>query len=224
MSNHEIKLKAEERVGTGSGPARRLRRGGTLPGVLSRIGGGTTAIQLDEHEFEQTMRREAATNPLVTLDLGGSPVTTLLREVQHDVMTGKAIHADFSEVSLAERLRVTIGIRLVGEPEGVRVGGGVLEQTLREVTVECLPTDIVESFDVDVNHLAVGQSLFVRDLAPGDKYVITTRGDIAVATVAQPDAEEEEGAEGAEGAEGESNEPEVIAKGKKEEADADDKK
>ena len=213
MSN-EIKLTAKARADQGSGAARRLRRAGELPAALNRIGGGTTNIKLDAHEFEQTMRHEAGEHLLVTLDLDGKPVTALMREVQHDVMDGSAIHVDFGEVSLTERIRVTIGIRLVGEPEGVRVGGGILEQTLRDVVVDCLPTDIVEFFDVDVSAMAAGQSMFVRDLNLGDKYSVITRGSIAVATVAMPEADETAAA-AAGGAE-----PEVIAKGKKEEAGA----
>ena len=219
MSN-EIKLKAQARPEQeqGSGAARRLRRAGGLPGALNRIGGGTAAIKLDAHEFEMAMRYEASEHLLVTIDLDGTPVTALMREVQHHVMTGKAIHVDFGEVDLTRRIRVTIGLRLVGEPEGVRVGGGVLEQTLREIEVECLPTDIVESFDVNVEALPLNESIFVKDLQLGDKYAIVTHGDIAVATVAKPDEEVEAPAP----AEGEQAAPEVIQKGKKDEEGAAD--
>ena len=100
--------------------------------------------------------------------------------------------------------------------EGVKIGGGVLEQVLRKVEVECLPTDIAEKFEVDVSKLGLDQTLFVRDLQLGDKQTLVTRGELAVAVVKAP-----EGADAAApgAAAGEEKSPEVIKKGK-EDADA----
>jgi len=92
------------------------------------------------------------------------------------------------EVSLSEKVRITVPIYLVGEPKGVKIGGGVLEQTLRTVDIDVLPADIPEKFDVDVSALDLDQTLFVRDLALGDKYTVTTRGEVPVAVVKAPDA------------------------------------
>jgi len=111
---------------------------------------------------------------------------------------------------------------LVGEPTGVKLGGGVLEQVLRMVDIECLPSDIVEKFDVDVSALGLDQTLFVRDLNLGDKYVVLTRGVVPVAVVKAPDDAPGAGAPGA-GQAAEAAAPEVIKKGKEEEA-ADAKK
>ena len=83
---------------------------------------------------------------LVTLDVDGTEVPALLREMQNDVLAGTPIHVDFSEVSLTQKVRVTVPLYLVGEAVGVKIGGGVLEQVLRKVEVECLPTDIAEKF------------------------------------------------------------------------------
>ena len=216
----EIRIKAEMRQEQGSGAARRLRRTGFVPAAMNRIAGGSTQIKLNTHEFENMLRHHTTNQLLVTVELDGQSMPALLREVQTDVMDGHVIHADFGEISLTRKLRVSIGLRLAGEPDGVKNEGGILEQTLRQVEVECLPTDIVESFQVDVSALKLGQSLAVRDLKLGDRYTIVSHADVSVATIVAA-AEEEVVAEaapveGAAAGEG----PEVITKGKKEEGEA----
>jgi len=221
MSNEEIRLNAELRDASeqGSRPAGRLRRAGLIPGAVSRIGGGTSLVKFDAHTFIMALRHHASEHVLVTLLLDDQAVPALIREVQRHVLTGKPIHVDFGEISLTKRIRVSIPIHLMGEPEGVRLGGCVLEQTLRAVEVDCLPTDMVERFEVDVSALKQAQSLFVRDLLLGDKYTVTTQRDLPVASVVSVAAEET--ATTAEGeASAASASPEVIAKGKKEEAGA----
>jgi len=215
----ENKIKAEQRQEQGSGAVRRLRRKGLVPAAMNRISGGSTLMQLNAHEFENMLRRHSSNQLLVTIELDGQELPALLREVQTDVMTGHAIHADFGEISLTSKLRVPIGLRLTGEPEGVKNEGGILEQTLRQVEVECLPADMVEFFSVDVSALKLGQSLAVRDLKLGDKYTLITHGGVSVATiVAMAEEEVVEEAVPAEGAVA-SGEPEVITKGKKEEGE-----
>jgi large subunit ribosomal protein L25 len=215
MANEEIRMKAELRTEQGSCAAGRLRRAGTIPAAVNRIEGGTTLVKFDAHTFIMMLRHHTSEHVLVTLELDGKDVPVLMREVQHDVMTGAPIHVDFGEISLTKKLRVAIPLHLLGEPEGVKVGGGVLQQQLRTIDVDCLPMDIVEQFEVDVSALALDQSLFVHDLALGDKYTIITGKDVAVATVAAPEAEAVvEAAEGAEAT------PAVVTKGKKEEGAA----
>jgi large subunit ribosomal protein L25 len=143
---------------------------------------------------------------LVALDMDGREVSALLREMQNDVLAGTPIHVDFSEVSLTEKVRVTVPVYLTGESVGVKLGGGILQQVLRTIDVECLPEDIAEKFDIDVSNLGLDQTMFVRDLNLGDKYTIVTRGELAVAVVKAPaDAPAAPGSN-----------PEVIKKGKDE--------
>ena len=213
---NQIKIKAEPRTEQGTGAVRRLRRTGMIPGsVMKMKKGGTELIKLPEHDFMMAMRGRTGKQVLVSLDMGGKELSALLREMQNDVLKGTPIHVDFSEVSLSEKVRITVPIYLVGEAKGVKIGGGVLEQVLRSVEVECLPTDIAEKFDVDVSALDLDQTLFVRDLALGDKYTVTTRGEVPVAVVKAPDAVP--GATSAAGAAATSAaaaSPEVIKKGK----------
>ena len=212
----QIKIKAEARTEQGTGAVRRLRRTGMIPGsVMKMKKGGTELIKLPAHDFMMAMRGRASKQLLVTLDMNGTEVPALMREMQNDVLAGTPIHVDFSEVSLTEKVRVTVPVYLVGESVGVKLGGGILEQVLRSIDVDCLPTDIAEKFEVDVSKLGLDQTLFVRDLQLGDKFTVATRGELALAVVKAP-ADAPAGAGAA--AEGEKN-PEVIKKGK-EDADA----
>jgi len=198
MAKEEIKLKAELRVAQGSNAAGRLRRTGIIPAAVNRIGGDTTLVKFDAHTFEGMLRHHTGEHFIVTLALDGEDIPVLLREVQHNVMTDAVIHVDFGEVSLTEKIHVTIPVELFGEPEGVRVGGGILEHLVREVEVECLPGDVVEKFELDTSALEIGGALAVRDLNISDAYTVHTGLDIQVATVVNPVAEvveEEEGTE-----------------------------
>jgi large subunit ribosomal protein L25 len=204
----QIKIKAEVRTEQGTGAVRRLRRQGMIPGsVMKMKKGGTELIKLPQHDFMMAMRGRASKQLLVTLDMNGTEVPALMREMQNDVLAGTPIHVDFSEVSLTEKVRVRVPVRLVGESVGVKLGGGVLEQVLRAIDVECLPEDIVEKFEIDVSALGLDQTMFVRDLQLGDKFTAVTRGELAVAVVKAP-------ADG--GAAAGEAKPEVIKKGKDE--------
>ena len=178
--------------------------------------GGTKLIKFNAHEFMMAMRGRSGKQLLVTLDVQGKEVPALLREMQNDVLAGTPIHVDFSEVSLSQKVRVTVPLRLVGEAVGVKIGGGVLEQVLRSIEVECLPTDIVEKFDVDVSALGLDQTLFVRDLQLGDKFTLVTRGEYAAAVVKAPEGVDATAGAAAAGEKA----PEVIKKGKEDAAAA----
>ncbi len=216
----QIKIKAEARTEQGTGAVRRLRRTGMIPGsVMKMKKGGTDLIKLPEHDFMMAMRGRTGKQVLVTLDMNGTEVPALLREMQNDVLKGTPIHVDFSEVSLSEKVRITVPVYLVGESTGVKLGGGILEQVLRTIDIDVLPGDIPEKFDVDVTSLGLDQTLFVRDLNLGEKYTILTRGELALAVVKAPaDAAATPGAPGA------AVSPEVIKKGKEDAAGGDAKK
>ena len=217
----QIKISAEARTEQGTGAVRRLRRAGMIPGSVMKMNkAGTELIKLPEHAFMLAMRGRTGKQVLVTLDMNGTEVPALLREMQHDVLKGTPIHVDFSEVSLTQKVRITVPLYLVGEAKGVKIGGGVLEQTLRAIDIDVLPTDIPEKFDVDVSALDLDQTLFVRDLNLGEKYTVVTHGELALAVVKAPDDAPAGGAAAAGEA---AKNPEVIKKGKEEEAAADKK-
>ena len=217
----QIKISAEARTEQGTGAVRRLRRAGMIPGSVMKMNkAGTELIKLPEHAFMLAMRGRTGKQVLVTLDMNGTEVPALLREMQNDVLKGTPIHVDFSEVSLTQKVRITVPLYLVGEAKGVKIGGGVLEQTLRAIDIDVLPTDIPEKFDVDVSALDLDQTLFVRDLNLGEKYTVVTHGELALAVVKAPDDAPAGGAAAAGEA---AKNPGVIKKGKEEEAAADKK-
>ena len=205
----QIKIKAAVRTEQGTGAVRRLRRTGMIPGsVMKMKKGGMELIKLPAHDFMMAMRGRASKQLLVTLDMDGREVPALMREMQNDVLAGTPIHVDFSEVSLTEKVRVKVPLYLTGEAVGVKIGGGILQQALRTIEVDCLPEDIAEKFLIDVSQLGLDQTLFVRDLQLGEKQTIVTRGELAVAVVKAP-------ADAASAAGDKS--PDVIKKGKDEE-------
>jgi len=169
-------------------------------------------IQLNAHDFDRTLRGHAGEHMLMDLEIAGDkPLKVLLKEVQHHPVSHKIIHADFNTISMTRKLRLELPIKLVGEPQGVSQQGGVLEHIMRNVEVECLPTDIVEQVDLDVSNLHIGESLLVShiQLDPA-KYTILSKPEQAVAAVSAPKVEEEPVAAEAVAAEGALGEPEVI--------------
>jgi large subunit ribosomal protein L25 len=216
-----ITLNAETRTVSGSTAVRRLRRTGSIPAILYNDKRETALLQLNEHAFSQMLKHHASQSLVIDLAVdGGAPKKVLLKEVQHDGLTDGIIHADFVEISMTKKMRVPVTVRLKGEPVGVSQGGGVLDHLLREVEVECLPGDLVESLEADVTHLEIGHSILVRDLVAPAGLVIVTDGQLAVAGVLAPHAEEEKTAEEVAAEAAAAAEPEVIKAKGKEEAEA----
>lgn len=213
-----IRLTATKRVANGSGEARRVRRSGGIPAALTRLDHTTATLRIDAHAFAMATRGEASEQILVELALEDGLVHALLRETQRDVIDGSPIHLDFSEVDMSRKIRATVRLVLVGEPDGVRNQGGILTQTTHEIEVECLPADLVESVDVDVSALKIGDAITVAEVKLGDAFTVLTHGETAVAAVSAVKEEEEPApAEGEEPAA-----PEVLSKGKKDEAAEED--
>jgi large subunit ribosomal protein L25 len=212
----ESKLIAEPRERTGSAEARRVRRVGKLPGVVNDDKGGSMLIMLDRHGFELMLGHHSSQNLIFDLEVTGrKPQRVLLKDVQHHPVTGTVLHADFLEISMTKKMRVRIPIILIGEPVGVSQEAGVLEQLLRELEVECLPSDLIDTINVDVSGMKLNETLPVSKLAIDPKLTILSDPKQAVAGVMEPRKEEEVVPEAAElGVP--AGEPEVIGREKKE--------
>lgn len=207
-----IKFNATKRVAKGSGEARRVRREGGLPAALTRIDHATETLKLSTHEFVMAMRNEANEQILVELNVDGVSIHALLREIQRDVIDSSPIHVDFSEVDMSKKIRAQIRITLSGEADGVKNQGGVLTQSAHEIEVECLPTKLIETYDVNIDSLKLGEVFTVADLKLGDDYIVLTAPETPIAAVSE--VKDEAAAGDAAAA------PEVMSKGKKEEAPA----
>ena len=191
MSSDKVII-AQLREEKGSNAARRLRIAGVLPAIVNDIEGNSVQIKLDAHAFEMLLRDHRGDNLMVDIKVGDAEVSkVLLSEVQHNTVTNKVIHADFREVSLTEKIHLSVEVELLGEAAGVKAGG-VLEHLLRDVEIECLPTDIVETLSLDVSALEIGDTLTVGDIKADDTITILTKANIPVAAVAVPKTEEEE--------------------------------
>lgn len=181
-----VALKATARTETGKGVARKARAAGFIPGVLYGPGEAPEALQVNSVEFLRVYRGGHGENVLVDLTVdSGKPKKVLFREVQLDPVSEKVVHVDFYHVSLTKVIRVHVPIHLEGVPAGVKLGGGVLQHVLREVEVECLPTDIPEGMTVDVSAMEVHDAVHVSDL-PTTKWKMITDGTQTVASVIPP--------------------------------------
>ncbi len=214
-----IKVVAEARASAGTGVARRLRRTGQFPGIVYGIGKTPCPVQVDQKLFVSALGGHINEHVILDLEIKGQDVRkVLLQDVQHHPITDQVLHADFHEISMTEKLRIEIPVHLVGDPVGVTQNGGVLEHLVREITVECLPTDIVEAFNVDVSGLQIGDKLFAGGIAlDAAKYTLITSKELAVASVSAPREEEVKPEVTAET----TAEPEVI-KEKKEEGEGEE--
>jgi large subunit ribosomal protein L25 len=192
-----IPIEARLRERTGKGGARTARREGQLPGVLYGQG-KSIHLSVDRREFTRALSQAHDENVLFDVKVPGEPgvLTSIAREIQHDPLTRMALHVDFQYVDLTKPIHVQVAIRLVGEAEGVKNFGGVLEHVAREIEVLCLPTNIPSHLDVDVSALLVGQSIHVSDI-PAVGFQILTLGSQVVAHVAAPTVEKAPAAEAA---------------------------
>ena len=215
-------LKGVAREPGRSGDARRLRRAGILPASISTESGQAESIQFNLHDFELLLQQHAAESFLLELDIDGKPRRVLLKEVQHDPLYGKVLHADFVEISMTQKIRVQVVVKLIGEPVGVSQEGGLLDHLVREIEIECLASDVIEEVSLDVSELEIGHVRRVADLSVDDKVEIVTGQDVAIASVSAPRVEEEAEPEVEEGEEAAG--PEVIGEKTDDDDDAPDKK
>ncbi len=197
-------LEAVPRDERGGHAAGRLRRQGMVPAILYGRGEPNVVLAVQRKAIEKLLHEH---HFVMNLECEGQAGPAQLKEVQYDALGEEVIHADFGRISLTETMRVSVPIVLHGEPEGVKEGG-VLEQILHEVSVECLPTNVPESIRVEVANLQMGDGLRVRDLPVTEGVSILAEPDaVVVLVIAPPEVVEEEEAEEAGVAE-----PEVIGK------------
>jgi large subunit ribosomal protein L25 len=212
-----VTLAAERRQDAGTGAARKLRATGRVPAVIYGSGRETESVSLQAAEFERLLQRIAGGSTLIGLQVDGAEVSVLIREIQRHPTRKTVTHVDFLEVHAGETLTMDVPLQLVGSPEGVRNGGGVLEQFLREITIEVLPKDIPERVKVDVVALEIGDSLHVSDLAIENAKILMDPST-TLCTVVPPRVEAEP-EEAIEEEEDEAAEPELIRKPRGEDED-----
>jgi large subunit ribosomal protein L25 len=186
-------LNGEQRSGVGKSLARKLRVAGRIPAIYYGRGEQPISISVNAKEVETLIHGASGANVIVDLTVAGAAAAdrkALIREIQRDPVVGNILHLDLQHISLTERITVEVPIELIGIPTGVKDGGGILEHLLREVEVECLPTDIPAHLEADVTALNIGDSLHVSDLK-AERVTILTEADRPIATVVPPTVLEE---------------------------------
>ena len=200
-------LKAEERARTGSGVLKQMRREGYIPSVVYGGGSDVKNVKVHAKTFRDMLNHAASDSILVTLDLDNSDTQlAFLQDVQHNALSGEILHVDFLAVSQDTSITANIPLELIGESEGVALGGQ-LEQMLHSLEISCLPKDLPENIEADVSALDIGDSINIGDVAFPEGVVPTLGEDVVVALVAkartaESEEEEVEGTEEAEEAEG----------------------
>lgn len=210
-----ITLNVQKREEKGKGAARSLRRGMMIPAILYR-GGGSLPIKIPKKEISQLINSTAGEQVMVNLQFAeGDNKLALIKDYQVDPTKREMLHVDFFEVSLTEKVKVSVHVTTTGEAIGVKRDKGILQNLLREIEVECLPDKIPGHIKIDISGLEIGQSLHVGNLNLGEDVKILTDSTDVIANVIAPLIEEVATVEVA--APAEAAEPEVIKKGKKEE-------
>lgn len=187
----QANLQVSSRTASGKGAARTLRRSGKVPGVIYGHGRAPEAVAVDTIALNKMLVGISAATTIVDVAIDGrTPVKALIREIQRDSLRpAEILHLDLYEIQADEKITLEVPVRLVGIPDGVRNFGGVLDHSLRDLEIEVLPGDIPEHVDLDVTALAIGHSLFVRDLQI-PKARILNDPDTPVCTVVAPRTEE----------------------------------
>ena len=213
-------LEAQPRTAGNKNEARRVRRGGKIPAVVYGAGKDAVSVSVDPRQVSRILGSETGHNTIFDLALSGEQTKAMIVDWQYEPVKGKLLHIDLKRIAMDRKLAVKVPVFLKGEPAGVKQQGGILEQMLREVEIECLPADIPSHIDADVSELVFGKVLRVADLPHSDKLTFLTDPNQPVAhvtsvkeeVVATPEAAAADAAAGP-------AEPEVIKKGKQETAE-----
>ena len=200
-------LKAEKRQNSGTAATRRLRLQGRVPAIVYGHQQEPLAVHLDYHDLWLEVQHR---HQLLDVELDGKTEKLLIKDLQYNHLYSKIIHVDLTRVDLDERVTVTVPIDLRGTPAGLSEGG-VLDQMLADLELECAVTSIPENIRVMVNELNVGETIYARDLELPEGSTLSTDPDAPVVTVRVLAEEVEEAP-----AEGEAEEPEIIAREKDE--------
>ena len=211
-------LEAQPRESGNKNQARRVRRDGKIPAVVYGAGTESLSVSVDPRVVLRILHSETGHNSIFDLTLnGGERTKAMIVDWQYEPLKGKLLHIDLKRIAMDKVLKVSVPIFLKGEAEGVKTQGGIMEQILREVEIECLPSDIPSHIDADVSHLVFGTVLRVSDLPHSEKLKFLTDPNQPVAHITSV---KEEVAPTPEAAAAEAAaapaEPEVIKKGKQE--------
>ena len=209
-------LNATPRTDVGKGAARKLRASLRIPGVVYGHHREATPLAIDARELDKLLGSIAPGTTVVELHLAGRMSKTLIREIQRHPYKRQVLHIDFQELVAGEKITVNVPILLVGTAAGVK-DGGIVEEVMREVSVEVDPVNIPSHFEIDISALGINDSVHVSDIKVPEGVKLLEDLEATVAVVAPPRVEEAPPAP-VEGAVEAAAEPELIRKPKDEDA------
>jgi large subunit ribosomal protein L25 len=215
----QVKLKAEKRSDTGRAATRKLKARGIVPAVIYGSKEKPQPLQVSARDINNMLSHASGENILVELEIEGekSSKTALVQEIQHAPLGGNILHIDFHAVSMDEKIHAEVPLEATGIATGVKNFGGLLEQSLRLLAVECLPRDLPDRITVDVSNLNIGDTIHVRDIQMPNGVTPKVQLELTAFSVIAPVVEEEPVPVAAEGA---AVGPEVITEKKPAEGEA----
>lgn len=189
----QVKLSATRRTGTGRSAVRKIKTQGAVPAII--YGGKTKAepLQVSKRDISLMLSHASGENILVELEIDGEQTgrLALVQEVQHAPIGGDILHVDFHAVSMDEMIEADVPLVPTGIPEGVKTFGGLLDQNVRSLAIECLPRDLPDLITVDVSALNIGDSIHVREIPLPQGVTTRVSADLTVFSVVAPTVEEE---------------------------------
>ncbi|MBI2796899.1 MAG: 50S ribosomal protein L25/general stress protein Ctc [Gemmatimonadetes bacterium] len=214
-------LSAAARAESGKGASRANRREGRVPAIIYGHKRAPQSLTINAKELGRLLERIAAEATVIELNVDGATSRTLIREIQRHPFRKQILHVDFQELVAGEKVTVRIPIRLTGSSEGVRLAGGIMDQTLRDLEIRVDPALIPNHIDVDVGALTIGHSIHVSEISLAEGIEVLTDGDATVCVCAIPKAVVEATPAAVEGAAAEAPaEPELIRKAKPDDEEA----
>jgi len=211
----QAKLKAEQRTAIGRSAVRKLKTRGIIPAIVYGGKEKPQPLQVAARDINAVLSHASGENILVELEIAGeqSNRMALVQEIQHSPVGGDILHVDFHAISMDEKIQAEVPLEPVGIANGVKNFGGLLEQSLRSLPIECLPRDLPDRLTVDVSNLNIGDSIHVRDIQLPSGVTAKAQPDLTAFSVLAPVVEEEPVPIAAEGA---AAGPEVITEKKPE--------
>jgi len=204
----QVLMNAKKREATGSKAVRKLREQGVMPGVIYGEGKDPIHIQINPKDLDGILH---AGQRIISLDVDGKRMTTIIKEVQYDYLGTNLLHADFERISAGHEITVAVPLVLHGTPAGEKEGGWT-DFTFRELHVKCIPSKLPAEILVEISQLNLSEGVYVRDLEMPEGVTATDDQDTCIVMVHPPRGEEEEEAEEAEEAEEGLAEPEVVGR------------
>ena len=189
----QVKLSATRRTGTGRSAVRKIKAQGAVPAIIYGGKDKPEALQVSKRDISLMLSHASGENILVELEIEGEKAgrLALVQEVQHAPLGGDILHVDFHAISIDEMIEADVPLEPTGTAEGVKTFGGLLEQALRSLEIECLPKDLPDVITVDVSHLNIGDAIHVREIPLPQGVTTHVSADLTVFSVVAPTVEEE---------------------------------